>query len=93
MDLDIVPNELKDLTNVEEQLICQISPCIRIHMLNHRGEGSTGHCITFPQDVNEPSRIFARLPSEIKMIEVRMQGQQDTSKEFLVCRYKIQQAL
>ena len=93
MDPGIVPNELQNLTMVEEQLICRISPCISIHMLKHGGVGSTGHCITFPQDVNEPSRIFPRLPSEINMIKVRKQGRQDTSKEFLVRRYKIQRAL
>ena len=34
-------------------------------MLKHGGIASAGHCVTFPQEVNEPAKIFPRLPSEI----------------------------
>ena len=88
-----VPPELTNLSMIEEQLICRISPCINVHMLKHGGVGSSGHCVTFPQEVNEPSQIFPRLPSEINVIKVRRQGRNDTTKEFLVRRQKIQKAL
>lgn len=88
-----VPPELADLSMIEEQLICKISPCINVHMLKHGGIGSSGHCVTFPQAINEPSQIFPRLPSEINVIKVRRQGRNDSSKQFLVRRIKVQRAL
>jgi hypothetical protein len=35
---------------------------------------SAGHCVTFPQEVNEPAKIFPRLPSEINIVRVRKLG-------------------
>ena len=88
-----LPPELKDLTVVEQQLISKISPCINVHLLKHGGIGSTGHCVTFPQEVNEPAQIFPRLPQEINIIKVRKQGKNDTTKDFNVRRFKVQSAL
>ena len=62
-------------------------------MLNHGGIGSSGHCVTFHQEVNEPANIFSRLPTEIEVLKVRKQGQNDTSKDFVARRYKVQNAL
>lgn len=93
MDPGKVPEELKDLTIIEQQLISRISPCINVHMLNHGGIASSGHCVTFPQEINEPAKIFPRLPPEIQIIKVRKQGKNDTSKEFRVRRLKIEQSL
>lgn len=58
MDPGKVPEELKDLTIIEQQLISRISPCINVHMLNHGGIASSGQCVTFPQEINEPAKIF-----------------------------------
>ncbi|KAK3104656.1 hypothetical protein FSP39_007268 [Pinctada imbricata] len=88
-----LPQELNDLTIIEQQLICRISPCINVHLLKHGGIGSSGHCVTFPQDINEPAQIFPRLPKEINIIKVCRQGKNNTSKTFRVRRYKIQNAL
>ncbi|CAC5388042.1 unnamed protein product [Mytilus coruscus] len=93
MDPKHTPSELADLTVVEQQLICRISPCINVHMLGHGGIASGGHCVTFPQEVNEPAKIFPRLPEEINVIRVRKQGKNGTSKDFVVRRLKIQTAL
>ena len=93
MDPGEQPDELKGLTIVEQQLICRISPTINVHMLKHGGIASNGHCVTFPQEINEPCKIFPRLPSEINIIKVRKQGQNDSSKEFRVRRYSVQTAL
>jgi hypothetical protein len=84
---------MSDLTVIEQQLISRISPCINVHLLNHGGIGSNGHCVTFPQEVNEPAKIFPRLPKEIEVLKVKKQGQNDTSKDFVVRRYKVQNAL
>ena len=48
MNPGILPKELSNLSILEQQLICRISPCINIHLLKHGGIGSSGHCVTFP---------------------------------------------
>ena len=63
--------EMFDLTVIEQQFISRISPCINVHLLNHGGIGSSGHCVTFPQEVNEPANIFPRLPKGIDVHIVR----------------------
>lgn len=88
-----VPNELSDFFIVEQQLICRIAPCINVHLLKHGGIGSSGHCVTFPQEVNEPAQIFPRLPSEIHILKVCKQGKNETSKNVRVSRSKVQNAL
>lgn len=93
MDPGEVPLELSNLTVIEQQLICRIAPCINVHMLNHGGIASSGHCVTFPQEINEPATIFPRLPHEINIIKVKKQGKNHSSKEFRVRRFKIQQSL
>ncbi len=93
MDPGQVPPQLQDMSVVEQQLICKISPAIQLHLLKHGGLAARGHCVTFPQAVDEPAQIFPKLPKEIKVIKVRKKGKNDTSKDFRVRRYKIQHAL
>ena len=92
MNPGILPKELSNLS-ILEQLICRISPCINVHLLKHGVIGSSGHCVTFPQDINQPAQIFPRLPKEISIIRVGKQGKNDTSKEFRVRRQTIENAL
>jgi hypothetical protein len=51
MDPQSVPPELSDLSIIEQQLICRISPCINMHMLKHGGIASAGYCVIFPQEL------------------------------------------
>jgi hypothetical protein len=93
MDPGKMPNELKNLSIVEQQLIARISPCINVHMLKHGGIAANGHCVAFPQEIDKPSKILPNLPSEINIFKVRKQGQNDTFKDSNVSRYEIQNAL
>jgi hypothetical protein len=93
MNPKLSPPEMSDLIVIEQQLISRISPCINVYLLNHGGIASSGHCVTFPQEVNEPAKLFPRLLKEIEVPKVKKQGQNDTSKDFVVRRYKIQNAL
>ena len=74
MNPQALPQVLKNLSITEQQLIARISPCINIYMLKYCGISSSGHCVTFTQDVNEPAQIFPRLPSEVSIIKVRREG-------------------
>ena len=62
-------------------------------MLQHCRIASSGHCVTYPQEINEPAEIFHRLPEEIKIIKVRKQGKTDSSKDFRIRRFFVQDAL
>ena len=35
---------------------------MQFHMLKHGGIPANGHCVTFPQNVNEPAQILPNLP-------------------------------
>ena len=77
-----VPDELKNLSMIEQQLISRISPCINVHLLKHGGLASSGHCVTFPQSIDEAATILPRLPEEINIIRVQKKGKNDSTKEF-----------
>ena len=91
MDPQKLPTELSGLTIIEQQLICRISPRMNVHMLKHGGIASSGHCVTFPQDVNEPANNFPRLPNEINLIKVRRIGKMKHQKItlFVVLTFKM----
>ena len=71
MDPGDVPAALSGLTLAEEFLISMVSLCINVHMLNHGGLVSSGHCVTFPQAVDERAKIYPRLQEEIDLIKVK----------------------
>ena len=93
MDPKPLPAEVQELSIVEQQLICRIASCINIHMLKHAVISANGHRVTFPQEINEPAKICPRIPNELKMIKVRKQGKNQSSKDFRVRRVHFQNAL
>lgn len=66
MNYGKLPSELCDMTFIEQQLASKITPCITVHLLQHGGIASSGHCVTFTQEVYQPSQILPRLPKDIK---------------------------
>ena len=61
MDPMVVPDELSDMSDAEQMLIAMLAPTVHVHMLKHGGIASRGHCIAFPQAVQEPATILPRL--------------------------------
>lgn len=49
MDPGKIHEWLLYFTIIEQQLISRIYPCLNVHMINHRGIASPGHCVTFSQ--------------------------------------------
>jgi len=78
---DKIPVKMFSSEN-KQQFIARKSPCMHVCMLKHGGIASTGHCVTFPQQLNEPVKIFPRLPHEIDIIKGTRQGNQNTGKDF-----------
>lgn len=68
MNYGKIPSELCDRTIIEQQLISKITPCITVHLLQHGGIASSGHCVTFTQEVYQPSQITSRLSKDIKIL-------------------------
>ena len=71
MDAMSVPEILSGMSHAEQMLIARLAPTVHVHMLKHGGIASKGHCIAFPQAVQEPAEI----------IRVRRQGKDDTHKD------------
>ena len=93
MDPCHVPEELSEMSDAEQMLIARLAPTVHVHMLKHGGIASRGHCIAFPQAVQEPATILPRLPAEVDIIRVRRQGKDDTHKDFRVRRQRVEGAL
>ena len=93
MDPMVVPDELSEMSDAEQMLIARLAPTVHVHMLKHGGIASRGHCIAFPQAVQEPATILPRPPTEVNIIRVRRQGKNDTHKDFRVRRHRVEGAL
>ena len=93
MDPKAVPEILSNLSGAEQMLIARLAPTVHVHLLKHGGIVSKGHCIAFPQAVQEPATILPRPPAEVGIICVRRQGKGDTHKDFRVRRDNVEGAL
>ena len=93
MDPLPLPVELSGMSDAEQMLIARLAPTVHVHMLRHGGIASKGHCIAFPQAVQEPATILPRLPAEVDIIRVRRRGKDDTHKDFRVRTHQVEEAL
>ena len=93
MDPMAVPEILSNMSDAEQMLIPRLEPTVHVHLLKHGGIASKGHCIAFPQAVQEPATILPRLPAEVDIIRVKRQGKDDTHKDFRVRRHRVEEAL
>jgi len=94
MDPGEVPDELNDLTFIEEQLIALIHPIVSYFKLKGLQYGYRGNVINFPQNVNE----FAKeLPHKIQdlsiIVQVRRKTGDNEYHDFRVRSNKIKNAL
>jgi hypothetical protein len=55
-----VPNELQNLTQIEEMLIARALPIMRIYIKPGGQRGFSGHCINLPQNVTELATSLPR---------------------------------
>ena len=93
MDPLPLPVELSGMSDAEQMLIARLAPTVHVHMLRHGSIASKGHCIAFPQAVQEPATILPRLSAEVDIIRVRRQGKDDTHKDFRVRRHQVEEVL
>ena len=70
MDPIALPGILSNMTDAEQMPIARLAPTVHVHLLKHGGIAWKGHCIAFPQAVQEPATIPPRLPREVDIIRV-----------------------
>ena len=88
-----VPNELKDLTQVEEMLIARASPIMRVYIKPGSQRGYSGHCINLPQNVTELATSLPRYPKDLAVIIVKVKGRENTFKDVRVRKQNVHNAL
>ena len=59
-----VPPQLEGLTQVEEMLIAQALPIMRVYIKPGGQRGYSGHCINLPQNVAELAHSLPRYPKD-----------------------------
>jgi hypothetical protein len=95
MDPGEVPDELRDLTEIEEMLIARVFPVMSIYRLRGGQNGYRGNVINFPQDVQEFATKLPRHPSSLDVLVIRRQSANNLEafRDFRVRRLKVARAL
>eukprot|EP00111_Clytia_hemisphaerica_P020703 TCONS_00061034-protein len=89
-----VPEALKGLTQVEEMLIARAFPVMQVYTRPRGGQRAyKGHVLNLPHNVQKIADVLPREPSDIPVMIFKINGKNNTSKELVVRREKILQAL
>jgi hypothetical protein len=92
-----VPQELRDLTFAEKQLIALASAHISLIHLKNGILGSRGHCISVEQNISELFLVLPRKPGDLDVLNVirsgRSSDQEVYERVFKVGRQKFLAAL
>ena len=88
-----VPIELQGLTQIEEMLIARVLPIMRVYVKPGGQRGYSGHCINLPQNVLEIAHSLPRCPRELPLMFVTMKGKENTFRDVIVRRPKVEIAL
>ena len=87
------PIELQGLSQVEEMLISRALPVMRVYVKPGGQRAYSGHCLNLPQDVRELANTLPHYPKDISAIIVRKKGKNETFKDVVVRRHKVENAL
>ena len=88
-----VPNELQNLTQIEEMLIARALPIMRVYIKPGGQRGYSGHCINLPQNVTELATSLPRYPKDLAVIIVKVKGKDNTFRDVTVRKQKVHNAL
>ena len=89
-----VPKELQNLTQFEEMLIARAFPVMHVYTKPRGGQRAyKGHVITLPQDVQQLADVLPRCPKDLPVIVFTVNGKDNCSKDFIVRRNKVSDAL
>ncbi|CAG8816966.1 1521_t:CDS:2, partial [Cetraspora pellucida] len=94
MDPGEVPEELQNLTDIEEMLIAQVFPVMSVYKLRGGQYGYRGNVINFPQNVQEFITRLPRHPSSLDVLVIfRQSANSGSFRDFIVRRDKVASAL
>ncbi|CAB4020418.1 Hypothetical predicted protein, partial [Paramuricea clavata] len=88
-----VPNELQNLTQIEEMLIARALPIMRVYIKPGGQRGYSGHCIKLAQNVTELATSLPRYPKDLTVIIVKVKGKDNTFRDVTVRKQKVHNAL
>ena len=88
-----VPKELQGLTQIEEMLIARAFPVISVYTKPGGQRAYKGHCINFPQDIQELADTLPRYPKELPIIVITVEGKDNATKDLIVRRQRVSMAL
>ena len=88
-----VPKELQGLTQIEEMLIARAFSVISVYTKPGGQRAYKGHCINFPQDIQELADTLPRYPKELPIIVISVEGKDNTTKDLIVRRQRVSMAL
>ena len=74
-------------------LIARALPIMKVYIKPGSQRGYYGHCINMPQKITELAHTSPRYPKDIPLILVTMKGKNNTFKNVLVRKAKVEQAL
>jgi hypothetical protein len=83
------------LSNIEERLISLHIPVMQVYRLKSQASLFKGHCIAFPQKVDQIASKLPRIPRDCKVFKVRMRSGEDPIefRDFIVRRKYIEKWL
>ena len=93
MDPGTVPNELKNLTEIEEMRIARACTIMCVYRKHGGQRGYKGHVLNFPKDIQN---FFPRLPpsvAELPFLIIRRYGVDNTHRDCRVRRHKVMQGI
>ncbi|PKC05887.1 hypothetical protein RhiirA5_293827, partial [Rhizophagus irregularis] len=95
MDPGEVPDELQNLTEIEEMLIARVFPMMLVYKLRGGQHGYRENVINFPQNVQELATKLPRHPSSLDVLVIRRHSASNPEvfRDFRVCRNKVIRAL
>lgn len=88
-----VPVELKNLKQIEEMLIARVVPVMSVYTKPGGQRAYRGHCINFPEEVQQLFYTLPRQPKELPVIIVTVDGKNDMSKDLIVRRENVSYVL
>ena len=90
-----VPDELKELSKIEEMLIAQVCAVMSVYRLRGGQLGYRGNVINFSQDIQDFTTQLLRYPSSLDVLVVRRKSANDPTvfRDFIVRRNKVFRAL
>lgn len=94
MDPGEVPEELKGLTFIEEQVIARVHPMIMVYKLKGHQYGYKGNVICFSQDVQQFATTLPHKISDLNSIVcIKYKGLSDKYHEFQIRSERVKRAL